>query len=214
MTAQPDTSLIEQIHRDVIAMSERLGNCGSTLDVLFLCYLRRLSRFGYFTCGPVTIDVDLIEDIVERTAVPGDSCGASEDYIRYTRLLMQEVQRSGRKRVDERHFLLAFARCGEGLPARVFGELGVTPEQIEASFREPQAAMVPSERLMTPEEVATYLQVHVETVRGWIRSGKLPALRVAGLRALRVQYTDVIELLKPLDEVEGAQATETPARNR
>jgi len=33
------------------------------------------------------------------------------------------VRRSGRSRIDELHFLLAFMRCNEGLPKRVFGEL-------------------------------------------------------------------------------------------
>jgi excisionase family DNA binding protein len=104
--------------------------------------------------------------------------------------------------MDELHYLLAFMRCGEGLPARVFGELGVTPEQIERYLREtgggtPAPA---AERLMTPEEVADYLKVHVQTVRAWIRSGRLPARRVAGLRALRVRAADVENLLEPLGD--------------
>jgi excisionase family DNA binding protein len=116
---------------------------------------------------------------------------------------MQEVRRSGRRSVDELHYLLAFMRCGEGLPARVFGELGVTPEQIEAHLRETGGApaVVPAlERLLTPEEVADHLKVHVQTVRAWIRSGRLPARRVAGLRALRVRATDVEALLEPLGD--------------
>src|SRR5438067_2115012 len=149
MTHEPETSLVERINRDVQATAARL-DCGATLDLLFLCYLRRLSRFGYFVLGPITLDVYLIEDVVERTAKPGRGTGATDDYVRFTQLLMAEVRRSGRKRVDERRFLLAFARCGEGLPARVFGELGVTPEQIEAYLREPSSTAEPPERLMTP----------------------------------------------------------------
>jgi len=42
----------------------------SSLDVFFLSFLRRVGRFGYFTLGPITIDVRLIEDLVERTVVP------------------------------------------------------------------------------------------------------------------------------------------------
>ena len=66
MTHEPETKLIELINRDVQATATRL-DCGATLDLLFLCYLRRLSRFGYFVLGPITIDVDLIEDVVERS---------------------------------------------------------------------------------------------------------------------------------------------------
>jgi excisionase family DNA binding protein len=37
-------------------------------------------------------------------------------------------------------------------------------------------------------------------VRAWIRSGRLPARRVAGLRALRVRAADVENLLEPLGD--------------
>jgi excisionase family DNA binding protein len=202
--AVPDSSFIESLTRDVQVEARRLGS-DLTLDVWFLGYLRRLSRFGYFALGPITIDVNLIDTMVERTARPGDPRAASEDFERFSRILMQEVRRSGRKRIDELHMLLAFMRCGEGLPARVFGELGVTPEEVESYLkRTGGAAVEPIERLMTPEEVAEYLRVHVQTVRAWIRSGMLPARRVAGLRSLRVRFADAAKLLEPLDRQEDA----------
>ena len=40
------------------------------LDIFFLAFLMRVERFGYFTLGPITIDVRLIEDIVARTTLP------------------------------------------------------------------------------------------------------------------------------------------------
>jgi len=89
----------------------------------------------------------------------------------------------------------------------VFGELGVTPAQIERYLKETGGAAPPadrSDRLLTPEEVAEYLRVHVQTVRAWIRAGTVPARRVAGLRALRVRFSDVEKLLKPLDEPDDA----------
>ncbi len=195
---ETDQSFVEQLNPDAHAIALRLG-CETTLDVVFLAYLRRLSRFGYFTLGPITIDVSLVEDLVERCALPGTPMAASEDYSRFSHRLMQEVRRSGRRRIDERHYLLAFMRCGEGLPARVFGELGVTPEQIDR-YLQGAPAVEPLERLLTPEEVAEYLKVHVQTVRAWIRAGTLPARRVAGLRTLRIRSSDVEKLLKPLDD--------------
>src|SRR5690348_9006918 len=114
----------EQLQADLNAYARTLQIEGS-LDVVFLCYLRRLARFGYFTLGPITIDVHAIEEIVERTAVAAEPERIPDDYMRFTSVLMAEVRRSGRKRIDELHYLFAFMRCGEGLPARVFGELGV-----------------------------------------------------------------------------------------
>lgn len=194
-----DDGLVEQINRDVYAAAVRFG-CEATLDLFFLCYLRRMARFGYFTAGPITIDVRLIEDLVERTVRPGKPPTLSDDYIRFSQVLMQEVRRSGRKRIDDLHLLLALMRCQEGLPARVFGELGVTPEQLERQLSDPASvAASAGERLMTPEEVAEHLRVHVQTVRAWVRAGTLPARRVAGLRALRIRSSDVEKLLQPLD---------------
>jgi len=190
-------TLVDQINREVHAIAARLG-CENTTDLFFLSFLRRMARFGYFTLGPITIDVRLIEDLVERNAVPGPVAAASEDFVRFSRLLMQEVRRSERTQIDELHLLLALMRWGEGLPGRVFGELGVTPEQIERYLQQPHGAAGSLEQLMTPEEVADYLQVHVQTVRAWIRAGTLPARRVAGLRALRVRAGDVERMLKPL----------------
>lgn len=199
-TPGPDASLVDQLNHDVVTLTRRLG-CAGTLDVHFVCFLRRMARFGYFTLGPITLDVHLLEDLVERTAVPAATAGMTDDTVRFSRLLMEEVRRSGRSRIDELHYLLAFMRCNEGLPGRVFSELGVTPAQLERHLKRMSGlALEPVERLLSPEEVADYLGVHVQTVRAWIRAGKLPAARVAGLRTLRVRFADVEALLEPLDE--------------
>jgi excisionase family DNA binding protein len=198
MNGATDSSFTDQFNRELWEVKQRL-HCVGTFDVLFLCFLRRVARFGFFTLGPITIDVRLIEDLVERTVEPAASDAAPDDFIRFSQLLMAEVRRSGRTRIDELHYLFAFMRCDEGLPGRVFGELGLTPEQVEASLRAGTGGAAVPERLLSPEEVAAYLQVHVQTVRAWIRSGRLPARRVAGLRALRVRFTDVTALLQPVE---------------
>jgi excisionase family DNA binding protein len=203
--ATGESPFLDVFNREVGRLKDEL-QCVRTIDVLFLAFLRPLSRFGYFTLGPITIDVNLIEDIVERTKIPGDWNGAPQDFVKFSRLVMEELRRSGRKRVDELSYLLAFMRYGEGLPARVFGELGVTPERVTAALKESAAGAAPRlDQLMTPEEVADYLKVHVRTVRAWIHSGRLPARRVAGLRALRIRAEDVATLLRPLDEVEQGE---------
>ena len=53
----------------------------ASLDIAFVVFLRRMSRFGYFTYGPISIDVRLVEDILDRTAprrtfhrITGDAC--------------------------------------------------------------------------------------------------------------------------------------------
>ena len=109
------------------------------------------------------------------------------------------TKRNGRKRIDELTYLLAFMRWNEGIPARVFGELGVSPAQVErfAARPAPIAAVEP-EKLYSPEEAADYLGVHVQTVRAWIRSGRLRASRLAGQRAIRIRASDLQSVLEPV----------------
>lgn len=187
--------------REISADADRLG-IQASVDYWFYAFLRRFSRFGYFTFGPVTIDVRLIGEIAERTAERRTSGPnvMGDDFVRFSRILVDETRRSGISRVDELHVLLAFMRYGEGLPGRVFGELGVTREQVEQYVRSAGQPQTPVEqKLYSPEEAAEYLGVHVQTVRAWIRSGRLKASRLAGQRALRIAASDLQSVLEPVD---------------
>jgi excisionase family DNA binding protein len=204
-TAPVTENLVTELGRQVAHEVDDLGAAAANLDIYFLAYLRRLSRFGYFTFGPIHIDVGVIEDIVRRTtplAEPGTkgSHGWAEefDFVDYSRRLMAEVQRSGRRRIDELHYLLTFMRIDRGLPKRVFGELGVSPEEVEEFARRGTFAPQPLEKLYSPEEAAEYLNIHVQTVRAWIRSGRLRARRLAGQRALRITASDLQSVLEPV----------------
>lgn len=202
---QAEGTLVDRIQYELGLLARRLNQGAVTVDMHFAAFLLAASRFGYFRFGPVTIDVRLVEEIVERTttpAPPGEPWrwAMADSNARFAETLSREVARSGRRRLDELHYLLAFMRTKEGLPARVFGELGVTPEQVEAYARTlgegPQPA---EEKLYSPEEAAAYLGVHVKTVRGWIKSGRLRASRLAGQRALRIRASDLAAVLEPVD---------------
>ena len=51
---------------------------------------------------------------------------------------------------------------------------------------------------MTPEEAAQALSVYVQTLRAYVRSGKLPALRLAGERSIRIRRADLENVLEPV----------------
>ncbi|HXG35894.1 MAG TPA: helix-turn-helix domain-containing protein [Dehalococcoidia bacterium] len=211
MNSHRDDSFLRELNRELDEEARRLNAAWLTLDLYFLVYLRKVSRFGYFSLGPVTIDVRLIEDIVEQTiplgATTNDMPPFADDLVRFSQRLMEEVRRSGRRRIDELHFLLAFMRTPEGLPQRVFGELGVTPEQVEEYLRGGGLAQPTLEKLYTPEEAAQYLNVHVQTVRAWVRSGRLRARRLAGQRALRITASDLQSVLEAVDPDEFQDGT-------
>lgn len=178
---------------------DRLGLPGPTLDIAFLAFLRLLSRFGIFQYGPITIAVDQIEAAVEQSLRSGERSRSQDDgFARLFDMVAQQVRRMESQRPNELHYLLAFMRIGEGLPARVFGELGVSPEQVEQYARRPQVGGSVGERLYSPEEAAAYLGIRVETVRAWIRSGRLRASRLAGQRVLRIRASDLEGVLEPV----------------
>lgn len=60
-----------------------------------------------------------------------------------------------------------------------------------AEHRRPTAV---SSDLMTPAQVAEYLQLHKLTIYRYIREGRLPAMRIG--RALRIERADVDLLLE------------------
>ena len=64
--------------------------------------------------------------------------------------------------------------------------------------------------LFSVEEAASLLGVHAQTVRNYIRGGKLPAYRLAGERFIRVLRRDLLALLEPVaaEEAEEERAPE------
>ena len=204
-----DQHLLAELQRELGRLAREFDAAEVTLDLMFLAFLLKTSRFGYFTYGPITIDVRLIEDLVRRTVPraeePGGGAQApySDDMLRFFRVLSDELERSGQRRLDEAHVLLALMQVNEGIPGRVFAELGVDAEAVRRYSPVGEPAAV-SGKLYSPEEAAEYLGVHVKTVRNWIRAGRLPARRLAGQRALRIRAADLERILEPVnpDEVD------------
>jgi excisionase family DNA binding protein len=172
------------------------------VDFLFVAYLLEQARFGSFIYGPISIDVAVVEQTFARSyrraSDPLGRAPLDPSARRFLAAVARERARSGHTRVDELHWLLAFMRIAEGLPGRVFGELGVSREEVERFARGDAPPTRGREQLYSPEQVAEYLGVRVDTVRAWIRSGRLPARRLAGQRVLRIKESDVDGLLEPL----------------
>ena len=205
-TPEATRAWMAEMRRIEFELTEQLAFCALTPDIEFVAFLRSLGRFGFFRFGPITVDLNVVEDILLRTHPRGaggpDHPPVTDAYIRWSSHMWSHVKSSSRPRMDELHFLLAFMRWGEGLPARVFGELGVPPEAVEryvADLGAPSSRNVPGEKLYSTEEAAEYLGVHIQTIRAWIRSGKLPASRLAGQKSIRIRASDLEAVLEPID---------------
>jgi excisionase family DNA binding protein len=199
-------SFAAALNRRVVELRSRYPQIhGIDVDCLFVAYLLETARFGLFRFGPITIDVDLVEEIFVRSLPPAAGSGAHRtqpSYHDFYQRLATEIERAGTRRPNELHYLLAFMRSPSGLPARVFGELGVTPEAVAdfaRSQRDPAKPAAPAPAFLSPRDVAGRLGVNEQTVRAWIRSGKLPASRLAGQKVLRIREADLEAVLEPVD---------------
>ena len=202
-------SFLEGIGRQAAVLRNAYPDLAEvSVDFLFIAFLAEVGRFGRLSYGPLDLDTRVIVDYFERTyprLLPGKQwyeAPLTPSHGRFFRRVAEEVARSGRRRVDDLHWLLAFMRTPEGLPARVFGELAIGAGDVErfassGSSGSPKPTEDGLERLYSPEEIAEYLGVHVQTVRAWVRSGKLPARRILGQRSLRIRKSDLNAVLRP-----------------
>lgn len=187
-------------------LSRELDIDSRCVDLKFLAFLRETSSFGVFSLGPLTIRVAMVEDLVRRRAssrAEGLSDAEEAAFDEFYALLAEQRGRRGRRGLDELDVLLALMRIRHGVPYEVFSELGVAPERVVEYVDGGDAARPELERLYSPEDAAEYLGVHVETVRSWIRSGRLRATRLAGQRALRIRASDLAHVLEPLEPAES-----------
>jgi excisionase family DNA binding protein len=126
------------------------------------------------------------------------------------------ARKDNSSKVELVHLLVVFAYVDSGLMAQLKEKYGlssmewrsalskwqpVSLEKLEPSSKigtgNKSAIEFKEKQFFSPDEAAEFLDVHTQTIRGYIRTGKLPALRLAGERALRIQREDLLALLEP-----------------
>ena len=178
-----------------------------TPDELLLGCLRAVSQFGIAQIGPWAIDLEALG--VEWLEVParrGAKVAYSDAAVEVFDLAARIARANGGGSMRVEHLLAAFAGREDGL----MGELSRSYGIASAGWRAAVAGMVPpaapearaASDYLSPEEAAEALGIHVQTLRGYVRSGKLPARRLAGERAIRIRRLDLEMLLEPLQEQE------------
>jgi len=196
-----------------ISQAKHRGLAEVGADELLLGCLQAISLYGIAQLGPWTFDlealgVDWLERPVRGTRV--DYSQAVVDlFDRAARISAASAAGGG---IQVEHLLAAFAGETGGL----MGELKRVHLITGAAWRAAVAQLWPAgsspatlapeggasgataSAYLTPEEAAAALNIHVQTLRAYVRSGKLPALRLAGERAIRIRRQDLETVLEPL----------------
>lgn len=106
--------------------------------------------------------------------------------------------------IDDAEWRAVMARGDVGLPPRLAGAAESGGSRRAAG----EAGGGPD--ILSVDQAADYLGVHAQTVRNYIRSGKLPAYRLAGERYIRVLRKDLLALLERVRTGESEESEESP----
>lgn len=202
---------IEAATAFAIAYAKERGAEEVTPDDILLGCLRAVSRFGVFEFGSVVVDleplgVNWLKDPEKSRAKVSYSEGA----VRVLDLAAMIARSDGARKVGVDHLLAAFAKEQNGVAAKIRRTHRITSGMWRAAAAhvardmgsEPAAAAqseaAATREYLSPEDAALELGIHVQTVRAYVRSGKLPALRLAGERAIRIRRSDLPKLLEPV----------------
>ncbi|MGD9042412.1 MAG: helix-turn-helix domain-containing protein [Desulfobacterales bacterium] len=191
-------------------------------DDLLVGILQVISRFDIVQIGQLTIDLEDFEEISRDgfKEDPGNSSSQKVKYSSSANALFEKAACIARKdnspKVELVHFLVAFADENSGLMVQLKEKYGFSGREWRVAlsdwqfFSSEKTLMdskiaagaksmvdVSEKQFFSPDEAAEFLGVHVQTIRGYIRTGKLSALRLAGERALRIKREDLLALLEP-----------------
>jgi excisionase family DNA binding protein len=126
----------------------------------------------------------------------------------------EEAWQLGSQLTRSAHVLLGLVASGQSLLPGLLTARGVTLDALRARVRDavatsPSSAVPAPEtlrsgagmsarELFTVDQAAEFLGVHHQTLRGYIKSGKLQAYRLAGEKVLRIKREDLMGLLEPV----------------
>jgi excisionase family DNA binding protein len=195
-----------------IFAAKQRGSAEVTPDHILLGCLRAISRFGIASIGPWSLDLESLGvDWVSPPDGPKPKVAYSQAAVDLFDRAAGISRSTGETGVGVYHLLAAFATEDSGLMGDLRRAHGITsaswraaiaqlaaPESNGAKSEAPRKAV--SRDFLTPEEAAEALAIHVQTMRGYIRTGRLPAYRVAGERAIRIRRIDLEKLLEPLNQ--------------
>ncbi len=206
--------LLTAVLQVAIAFTKRRqGSEVESDDVLAACLLS-ISRFGIARLGDLVIDLESLDIDWMHAPVPGERKDPKVAYAESTVARLDGAwaicRASHQTQLSMAHLLAAFASPQPaGLMAKL-SQLGIDSAAwragiaaFDALSSPPNQAAATNSTYLSPEQAAEFLGVHHQTIRGYIRAGKLSALRIAGERAVRIRREDLQRLLEPLATTES-----------
>lgn len=228
-----ETDQVVRAARRAIARAKRLGRREVTPDDLLVGLLREISRFGMAQVGGWAIDIEALDredeerKVVEQSPATEGPAYAPEA-VRLFERAAAVAREDGAAGLGLIHLLVAFADVEDGAMARLRRAHGLSSADWRAALAREDAGLHPplvpltspaegdgrqgirQPDLLSVDDAAGLLGVHSQTVRNYIRSGKLPAYRLAGERFIRVLRKDLLALLEPVSTDDAEDAAEIP----
>jgi excisionase family DNA binding protein len=213
--------------RTAIKSAKRRKSPEVTRDDLLIGLLQTVARFDIVQIGKITIDLEELGEI-HAGASEDNSGRIDKQKVAYSPSTSAVFDRAARiakrdnsSKIGIVHLLVAFANEDNMVFARLKEKYGISgvrwrsalsnwepasPAKTETGSKPGAETRSPMEinekEFFTPDEAAVFLDVHPQTIRGYIRSGKLAALRLAGERVLRIKRNNLLALLEPYNPEE------------
>lgn len=178
-----------------------------TSDDLLLGALEAAARLGVVSFGSLVLDLHEISSNGDRDLSGGEADppayapDAAAVFDRAARIARED----GEARVRLVHLLAAFEPERSEFLGDLMSEHGFDQTAWRAALAEWDGAASASptggtgQKVLTVDEAADTLGVHAQTIRGYIKSGKLPAYRIGGERSIRIYVSDLYDLLEPVE---------------
>ncbi len=203
--------------RYAIQQAKKKGSSEVSADHLLLGCFRTISQFGIVQLGRWNFDLEeLGMDWLALAEEKAHKVVYSEDVVDLLNLASRIARANESEAAAVEHVLAAFAGREEGLFGRLTQIHSISSaewrtaiadfsrqsgQSVQASEK-PSAVSSFTREYLTPEEAAEILGIHVQTVRALVRSGKLPGLRLAGERAIRLRRADLEKVFEPAAQME------------
>jgi excisionase family DNA binding protein len=210
-----DIGQVDRAARGAIARAKARKSAEVTADDLLLGLLGEVSRFGIAWIGDWPIDVaslDGASNAAGGSSATAPAPGYAAETVRVFERGAAIARADGTRSVGAVHLLAAFAEEESPVMTELRRRHGFGPMEWRAALARTDLGLTPvvaaiggdgdgrprggAGEIMSVDDAAAYLAVHAQTIRNYIRSGKLPAYRLAGERSIRVLRQDLLALLE------------------